>query len=72
MSHRLLLGIGVYLLALTYSQLTNYFDTDDMMNLYGAWHRFPDQVRPAGALFYWVIFEFPASTPCRFTPPPSH
>jgi hypothetical protein len=66
MSHRLLLGIGVYLLVFTYSSLTNYFDTDDMMNLYGAWHNFAGQVRPAGALFYRVVFEAAGFTPVAF------
>lgn len=63
---RLLLGAALYLLAFTYSCLTNYFDTDDMMNLYGAWHRFPDQVRPAGALFYRIVFEAAGFHPIAF------
>jgi len=66
MSHRLLLGIGVYLLALTYPAITNYFDTGDMMNLYGAWHSLENQVRPAGALFYRVIFELAGFNPLPF------
>ena len=66
MSSRTLLAIGAYLLALTYSGIANYFDTDDMMNLYGAWHRFPDQVRPAGALFYRAIFAVAGFNPLPF------
>ena len=69
MSPRLLLGIGVYLLALTYTGITNYFDTDDMMNLYGAWHSLPDQVRPAASLFFgcfqgsiWMIYAILCAT----------
>ncbi|MBI2687297.1 MAG: hypothetical protein HYX27_13340 [Acidobacteria bacterium] len=66
MPHRLLVGVGVYLFALTYSCLYNYFDTDDMMNLYGAWHRFGDQVRPAGAIFYRTIFDVAGFQPLAF------
>jgi len=66
MSHRLLLGIGAYLLVLTYSTLTNYFDTDDMMNLYGAWANFNGQVRPMGALFYRLVFELAGFEPLAF------
>jgi len=66
MSYRLLLGVAAYVLALTYSEIANYFDTDDMMNLYGAWHRFPDQVRPAGALFYRAIFAIAGFNPLPF------
>ena len=66
MSYRILLGTGLYLLVLTYSTLTNYFDTDDMMNLYGAWHNFAGQVRPAGALFYRSVFEVAGFNPIAF------
>lgn len=66
MPYRLLCGAALYLLAFTYSCVNNYFDTDDMMNLYGAWHRFPDQVRPAGALFYRILFDLFGFNPLPF------
>ncbi|HEU0119911.1 MAG TPA: glycosyltransferase family 39 protein [Bryobacteraceae bacterium] len=66
MPTRLLCGAAVYLFALTYRCLSHGFDTDDMMNLFGAWHRLPDQVRPVGALFYRVVFEIAGFRPLAF------
>jgi len=63
---RTVLSVAVYLIVLTYSCFDHYFDADDMMNLFGAWHAYCDQVRPTGALFYRAMYEVAGFHPLPF------